>query len=141
MNKEYTYIVQQEANLPAIAKEIIGVSEGKKIYAFYGSMGAGKTTLIKQICKHLHVKDNISSPTYAIINEYSTVANPIYHMDLYRIEKEEEILDLALEEYFTNKVYCFIEWPERVEFLLPDFRVNVYIEVEKDQSRKITVKI
>jgi tRNA threonylcarbamoyladenosine biosynthesis protein TsaE len=124
------------------AKQFIQVVEGKTIFAFYGSMGAGKTSFIKAICEELGVKDVINSPTFAIINEYTlTDGNPIYHFDFYRIEKAEEAFDLGYEEYFYSGRYCFIEWPEMIESLLPPDCVKVYIKELPNGKREVDVKI
>lgn len=103
----------------------------KNIVAFYGAMGAGKTTLIKEICKQLNVTSTTSSPTFSIVNEYvCNDGRTIYHFDCYRIEKQNEFFDLGYEEYFYDKnALCFIEWPEKIEPLLPVDRVNVYLQM------------
>jgi tRNA threonylcarbamoyladenosine biosynthesis protein TsaE len=124
------------------AKQFIQAMEGKTIFAFYGSMGAGKTSFIKAICEELGVKDVINSPTFAIINEYTLPnGNPIYHFDFYRIEKTEEAFDLGYEEYFYSGRYCFIEWPEKIENLLPSDCVKVYIKELPDDKREVDIKI
>jgi len=124
------------------ANQFIQAVEGKTIFAFYGSMGAGKTSFIKAICEELGVKDVINSPTFAIINEYTLPdGNPIYHFDFYRIEKAEEAFDLGYEEYFYSGRYCFIEWPEMIESLLPPDCVKVYIKELPNGKREVDVKI
>lgn len=111
-----------------------------KIIAFYGSMGAGKTTFIKAICEVLGVTDSITSPTFAIINEYHTpqLEAPIYHFDFYRIKKLEEAYDMGYEEYFYNKGLCFIEWPELIEELLPEDTLKITIEEQPDGTRLVS---
>lgn len=111
-----------------------------KIIAFYGSMGAGKTTFIKAICEVLGVTDSITSPTFAIINEYHTpqLDAPIYHFDFYRIKKLEEAYDMGYEEYFYNKGLCFIEWPELIEELLPEDTLKITIEEQPDGTRLVS---
>ncbi len=108
------------SQLPAVAKQLLKSFDEKKIIAFYGAMGAGKTTLIKAICVELGVTDTISSPTYSIVNEYRTSnGEKIYHFDFYRIKSVEEAYDMGYEEYFYSNAYCFIEWPEKIEELMP----------------------
>lgn len=124
------------------AKQFIQAMEGKTTFAFYGSMGAGKTSFIKAICEELGVKDVINSPTFAIINEYTLPdGNPIYHFDFYRIVKAEEAFDLGYEEYFYSGRYCFIEWPEKIESLLPTDCVKVYIKELPNGKREVDIKI
>jgi len=120
------------------AKAFLKATAGKTIFAFYGSMGAGKTSFIKAICEELGVKDVINSPTFAIINEYSRPdGSSIYHFDFYRINKMEEAFDMGYEEYFYSGEYCFIEWPEMIESLLPENCTKVYINEMADGKRKI----
>ena len=109
------------------------------VFAFYGKMGAGKTTFIKAVCEQLGVEDVINSPTFAIVNEYvDGEGEPIYHFDFYRIKKEQEVLDIGYEDYVYSGYVCFMEWPELIENLLPEDAVKVTIEEENDGSRKIT---
>ena len=103
-----------------------------RVFAFYGKMGAGKTTFIKAICEELGVEDVITSPTFAIVNEYS---NNIFHFDFYRIKKLEEVYDMGFEEYFYSGALCFIEWPELIEEVLPEDVVKVTIEENADGTR------
>ena len=113
-----------------------------RVFAFYGKMGAGKTTFIKAICQELGVTDNITSPTFAIVNEYrSDIAGElIYHFDFYRIKKLEEVYDMGYEDYFYSGAICFIEWPELIEDLLPGNTVKVSIEEEENASRLVTLE-
>ena len=123
------------------AKEFIkGMGDGK-VFAFYGKMGAGKTTFIKALCEVLGVKDVITSPTFAIINE-STDGNdnPIYHFDFYRIRTLDEALAIGTEDYFESPTWCFIEWPERIESLLPPDAIRVRIAEQPDGSRTIAIE-
>jgi tRNA threonylcarbamoyladenosine biosynthesis protein TsaE len=109
--------------------------------AFYGKMGVGKTTFIKSICEQLQVIDEVTSPTFAIINEYNTVdSKTIYHFDFYRINKIEEVFDFGCEEYFYSQNLCFIEWPELIEDILPKNHINVIIEIIENEKRLITVE-
>ena len=135
MNKNYN--INQ---VPNIAKEIIS-SVKHKILLFYGEMGTGKTTLIKEIVKQLGVDDIANSPTFSIVNEYlSRKGETIYHFDFYRIEDEEEVYDIGIEEYFYNNAWCFIEWPEKVENLLPLDAVSIYITINNNGTRNIQTK-
>lgn len=111
----------------------------KRVFAFYGKMGAGKTTFIKAICEALGVEDVVTSPTFAIVNEYKTPQGAIFHFDFYRIKNLREAYDIGCEEYFYSGCPCFIEWPELVEELLPEDIVKVNIEVLDDDSRLITL--
>jgi len=122
------------------AKQFIAAMGESTIFAFYGKMGAGKTTFIKAVCEELGVKDVINSPTFSIINEYrsETSGELIYHFDFYRIKKEEEAYDFGYEDYFDSGCLCFIEWPELIEDLLPSDAVKVTIEEQEDGSRMIT---
>ena len=122
------------------AKQFIAAMGESAIFAFYGKMGAGKTTFIKAVCEELGVKDVINSPTFSIINEYrsETSGELIYHFDFYRIKKEEEAYDFGYEDYFDSGCLCFIEWPELIEDLLPSDAVKVTIEEQEDGSRMIT---
>ena len=111
------------------------------VFAFYGKMGAGKTTFIKALCKELGVNDEVNSPTFAIINEYrsETTSELIYHFDFYRIKKLEEVYDLGYEDYFYSGALCFIEWPELIEELLPTDAKKVSIDEITDGARIITI--
>jgi tRNA threonylcarbamoyladenosine biosynthesis protein TsaE len=110
-----------------------------RLFAIYGEMGAGKTTLIQELCRVLLVSDHVTSPTFNILNEYASASGePVYHFDFYRIKTESEAYDLGYEDYFFSGHYCFIEWPERVQKLLPDACIRVHIE-SGDQGRIITL--
>ncbi|MBT8317219.1 MAG: tRNA (adenosine(37)-N6)-threonylcarbamoyltransferase complex ATPase subunit type 1 TsaE [Lutibacter sp.] len=131
------YSLQQ---LPEIAKEVAELAQ-HNILLFYGEMGVGKTTLIKEILKLLGVKDNVSSPTFSLVNEYQTNDNKIiYHFDFYRIKNEEEAMDMGIEEYFYSDSLCLIEWPNKVENLLPLKTVSIKITLENNQQRTIAIK-
>ena len=107
------------------------------VFAFYGKMGAGKTTFIKALCEELGVDDVITSPTFAIVNEYTAQDGPVYHFDFYRIKKLEEVYDMGFEDYFYSGSLCLIEWPELIEEVLPDDAVKVSITENADGSRTI----
>ena len=112
------------------------------IFAFYGKMGSGKTTFIKSLCEELGVEDGITSPTFAIVNEYhSPTVGPIYHFDFYRIKKLEEVYDMGYEDYFYSGRLCLIEWPELIEELLPDDAVRVYIEELSEGKRELRFEV
>lgn len=121
------------------AKEFIAAMGDNTVFAFYGKMGAGKTTFIKAVCEELGVADVINSPTFAIVNEYrsDTTGELIYHFDFYRIKKLEEVYDMGYEDYFYSGVLCFIEWPELIEDLLPGDAVKVSIEEQENGNRML----
>lgn len=126
-------------NIRSAAREFVaGMGDGK-VFAFYGKMGAGKTTFIKAVCEELGVGDVITSPTFAIVNEYEseTQTLTIYHFDFYRIKKIEEVYDMGYEDYFYGGGLCFIEWPELIEELLPEDAVKVTIAEQEDGSRVV----
>jgi tRNA threonylcarbamoyladenosine biosynthesis protein TsaE len=135
--------IQDIEHIREAAREFINQIGDKRVFAFYGKMGAGKTTFVKAICEELGVEDVITSPTFAIINEYSITSSPsplpstIYHFDFYRIKKLEEVYDMGYEDYFYSGALCFIEWPELIEEVLPDDAVRVHIEVQPDDSRLV----
>ena len=129
-----------EKDLPTIAIQLLE-NISSKIWLFYGDMGSGKTTLIKQIIKQLGVDDVVSSPTFSLVNEYSSrKGETLYHFDFYRIKNEIEALDIGIDDYFYADNYCFIEWPEKIENLLPLNAVAIYITVNADGSRNLTFK-
>ena len=124
-------------NIRESAREFINNIGSHKVFAFYGKMGAGKTTFIKAICEELGVDDVITSPTFAIINEYSGKDETIYHFDFYRIKKLEEVYDMGYEDYFYSGAICFIEWPELIEELLPLDAVKVTLSENSDGTRSV----
>lgn len=130
------------AELESAAKTILNDMGNNRIFALNGTMGAGKTTLIKEFCVVLGVEEVVSSPTFALVNEYSSKSNePIYHFDFYRIKKLSEVFDIGYEEYFYSGNYCFIEWPELITELLPDLFVYLLIEEKSDGSRTISYSV
>ena len=122
------------------AKDLLEKTKGRKIYCFTGDLGAGKTSLIQAICKQLGVDEEMSSPTYSIVNEYkSTNGQIIYHMDLYRLKSTEEAIDAGIEDYFYDNKYCFIEWPEIVKNILPAEIVEIEIKKIAENQRKLSI--
>lgn len=131
--------------LPEVARKLIETFPDDRFFAFFGKMGVGKTTLIKELCATLGVKDNVCSPTFAIVNEYTRTTDsgeqePVYHFDFYRMKSVAETYDIGYEEYFYSGCYCFTEWTEKVEELLPERYVRVEM-AEKDNTRTLTAKI
>ncbi len=123
------------------AQEFITFLQGYKVVAFHGNMGAGKTTFIQAVCKQLGVQENVSSPTFSIINQYTTAnGKTIYHIDLYRVKDTEEAMNAGVEECLYSGDVCFIEWPERIS-ILPDNTVNVFIKTINETERKLLCKL
>ena len=138
---EKTYICNELEELHGIAADILDSFPGPGLFALYGEMGSGKTTLIKRFCSILGSIDNVTSPTFALINEYQTEdAGPIYHFDVYRIKKLEEVMDIGYETYFYSGNYIFVEWPEMITELLPEEYVYIKIREIEDNKREILVK-
>jgi tRNA threonylcarbamoyladenosine biosynthesis protein TsaE len=123
------YILDSLSAVPGCATTFLSDFPSSRIFAFHGELGAGKTTFIKALCEELGVKDVMSSPSFSLVNEYHDEKNnPVYHFDLYRLKSPQEALDIGMEEYLYSGNYCFIEWPERAEELLPEDTVHVTIE-------------
>lgn len=128
-------VCKDETQLGVVAQALLKTYPGSRIFALYGAMGAGKTTFIKALCRELGVDDIVQSPTFAIINEYKTrQGNSIFHFDFYRIRKPEEAFDIGYEDYFYSGSYCFIEWPELVESLLPADTVRVTLKAGETRT-------
>lgn len=135
MNKTYSL-----EGLDGVAAEIIALVNQKTLL-FYGQMGVGKTTLIKEICKQLEISDNISSPTFSLVNEYQTKNNDkVFHFDFYRIADEEEALDMGIDDYFYNNDWCLVEWPENIKNLLPLDAVEIHLTILDDGKRNLLIK-
>ena len=132
--------LKSAAELNEPAREFIRALGDNTVFAFYGKMGAGKTTFIKALCRELGVEDEVNSPTFAIVNEYrsATTAELIYHFDFYRIKKIEEVYDMGYEDYFYSGALCLIEWPELAESVLPSDTVRVDIVEQDDGSRLLS---
>ncbi|MBO4839928.1 MAG: tRNA (adenosine(37)-N6)-threonylcarbamoyltransferase complex ATPase subunit type 1 TsaE [Bacteroidaceae bacterium] len=128
----------KEEDIRQAAQQFVKAMGQDTVFAFYGKMGAGKTTFIKAVCEELGVEDTVTSPTFAIVNEYEAAnGRPIYHFDFYRIKKVSEAYDMGCEEYFYSGHPCFIEWPELIEEVLPEETVNVTIEALADGERRL----
>ena len=128
-------ILRNTNQLPETVKLLLTLSGQKRLFAFYGPMGSGKTTIIKALCRELGAEDQAGSPSFTIVNEYRTKGGEaLYHIDFYRIKKQEEVFDFGIEEYFASGSYCFMEWPELVEEILPPETYKIRITVgEKDE--------
>ena len=133
--------IEKLDNIREAAKQFIANIGDSTVFAFYGNMGAGKTTFVKAVCEELGVDDVITSPTFSIVNEYRSeqTGELIYHFDFYRVKKIEVVYDMGFEDYFYSGALCFIEWPELCEEVLPDDTVKVSINEEPDGSRTITL--
>lgn len=133
-------VISSVAHLAEVAEEVLKASSGRKIFAFSGEMGAGKTTLIAALCHALGVTEQVSSPTFAIINEYEGVER-ICHLDLFRLKTMEEALSIGIEDYLSGKEYLFIEWPELIRPLLPEHIVQLRLEIVNEQERMLTIEL
>ncbi|RYY33889.1 MAG: tRNA (adenosine(37)-N6)-threonylcarbamoyltransferase complex ATPase subunit type 1 TsaE [Sphingobacteriaceae bacterium] len=140
MKNPKTVIQSLLPDLPASARQIISQAGGNKIFVFYGEMGAGKTTLIKELCAALGIEEAVTSPTFSIVNEYNINSGKVFHFDFYRLKTESEALDMGYEEYFYSGNYCFIEWPDKIPNLLPENFICVSIKVVGNDSREITIE-
>ena len=124
--------------LPTVAKELLAAFPDARVFGFYAEMGAGKTTFIKALCEELNSTDVVNSPTFAIINEYRTKQQPIFHFDFYRLKNLKEACDLGCEEYFYSGNYCFLEWAELVEPLLPKHFLKIEITIYDSKTRRLS---
>jgi tRNA threonylcarbamoyladenosine biosynthesis protein TsaE len=133
-------IIRNKKHLTAAAEKFLKHFGENRLFAFYGAMGAGKTTIIKAICKVLGAIDIVSSPTFTLVNEYRTSkGETLYHIDFYRIKKQVEVFDFGIEEYLTGESYCFMEWPELVEEILPEETITVRISVDENEVRTLLI--
>lgn len=138
MKLDKTITCSNLTQLPTVAQQIIDFARNTPVWLFYGDMGAGKTTLIKAIGEVWGIEDTISSPTFALVNEYRNAADDLfYHFDFYRIQDEEEALDIGIDEYWASQRYCWIEWPTKIRNLLPETYIRIEIQVNNDLSRTI----
>ncbi len=132
-------IIQSLDKIANAAHEFVQHMGEHRVFAFYGGMGAGKTTFIKAICEELGVTDTVTSPTFAIVNEYASGNGPIYHFDFYRINRLAEAMDLGFDDYAYSGNICLMEWPELIEELLPEDTVSVHIESREDGARTVRI--
>ncbi len=131
-------VIDNLEQLPRLASDLLEEFREERFFAFFGKMGVGKTTLIKALCDQLGVKEVVCSPTFAIINEYTSgEGEPVYHFDFYRLKSAEEAYDIGYEEYFYSSMYCFTEWTEKIEQLLPEH----YVRVEMKETNGIRTLI
>ncbi|NEU09027.1 tRNA (adenosine(37)-N6)-threonylcarbamoyltransferase complex ATPase subunit type 1 TsaE [Flavihumibacter sp. R14] len=133
--------VSKLEELPAVAASLVKNFPSERLFFFFGEMGAGKTTFIKELCSVLGVKDEVSSPTYSIVNEYYSDKGKVYHFDFYRLKTETEALDMGYEEYFYEGSYCLVEWPEKIKSLWPSQYVRVDLSVGDDDERLLLAVI
>ena len=135
------FIVKNINDLDEVSSKILEHNNKyKKKFAFFGDMGVGKTTLIKSLLKKLGVNENVTSPTFSIVNEYlSEKLGSIFHFDFYRIKNEKEAYDIGIDEYLSSDNYCFIEWPNKINSFIDDNFVNVYIDIVDDNKRNIMI--
>lgn len=139
-NMSLTISAPTLTSLPAAAQQLIDFAGTEKVFLFTGDMGAGKTTFIKSVCEALGVAGGVTSPTFAIVNEYRAAQGKIFHFDFYRLKTQTEALDMGAEEYFYSGNYCFIEWPEKIPDMLPLHHISVNISILADGSRQIAVE-
>lgn len=134
-------VIRSLDEIDDVARKFIEKYGDRRIVAFYGEMGAGKTTFVKALCKVMGIEDEVNSPSFAIVNEYHTADDDtiIYHFDFYRLKSVEEALDIGYEEYIYSGNYCFMEWPEKIDPILPGERLDVLIEEQEDGTRTISV--
>ncbi len=133
-------IIKHLKDLPEAARKFLVLTGNNRIFAFYGSMGSGKTTIIKAVCEEIGATDLVSSPTFTLVNEYKTKeGSTLYHIDFFRIRNLSEVFDFGIEEYLSSGSYCFMEWPELVEEILPENTVRVKITVGNKEERHIHI--
>ena len=128
--------------LDTVARQLIGEAANHHVWLFEGEMGAGKTTLIKALCRVLDVVSVVQSPTYGLVNEYTTqTGEPVYHFDCYRLKNDAEAMDIGLEEYLDSGAYCFVEWPERIESLWPPHYFHIGLSLDSAGVRRVTTHL
>ncbi|MEZ4775406.1 MAG: tRNA (adenosine(37)-N6)-threonylcarbamoyltransferase complex ATPase subunit type 1 TsaE [Bacteroidia bacterium] len=135
--QEHIFRSHTESENPEIAKSVLAVCNPLKIFALYGDLGAGKTTLIKSFCEVLGVDEPVTSPTFTLVNEYASLTTSVYHFDFYRIRSETEAYDIGIEEYLDSGAYIFIEWPEKIPTLLPTETARIHIHIAENDCRVI----
>jgi tRNA threonylcarbamoyladenosine biosynthesis protein TsaE len=134
-------VVNKLDELDAAVRQIIELAGKERVFLFYGEMGAGKTTLINKLCKHLGTTDHTSSPTFSIVNEYLIPNGFIYHFDFYRLKNQTEAFDLGYEDYFYSGNYCMVEWPQKIADLLPEKYIKIEIEALDENKRIIDLTL
>lgn len=137
--KQIQYLSRSESDLIGIAKNILTVCYPLRIFALYGNLGAGKTTLIRSICEELGVDEPVTSPTFTLVHTYKAAQAMVFHFDFYRLESEMEAYDIGLEEYLDSGEYVFMEWPERIPNLLPSEAARIDLVILEDGNREITL--
>jgi len=138
----YQFEIDSLSKIDEVAEKFINITQEHKLFAFYGAMGSGKTTFIKAICKKMGVKEIVSSPTFTLVNEYTTNQKKlIYHFDFFRINTEEEVYDYGYEEYFFSNNICFMEWPEKIEHILPQETIKIEIKELENGKRLILIYV
>lgn len=143
---EMELLINNLEELETAAEKLLAFAGDRKKWCFYGELGTGKTTFIKVLCKYLNVQESVTSPTYSLVNEYTyhgaqtNAVQYLYHMDLYRLKQIEEALDIGIEDYLDDPNYCFIEWAEIIEPILPDDVVSIHIELIEESIRKMTFR-
>ena len=137
----FSITVNNLSELISASESLLRSFPDERVFAFFGKMGAGKTTFIKSLCEFMGTKDTVTSPTFSIVNEYNAPEDVIYHFDFYRIKNQEEALDIGLDEYLYSGNYCFIEWPEKIDMLLPESFVNVKIDEISLNARIIRASV
>ncbi|WP_460680653.1 tRNA (adenosine(37)-N6)-threonylcarbamoyltransferase complex ATPase subunit type 1 TsaE [Mucilaginibacter koreensis] len=133
-------IIESINDLSQAANMVLTQAGQQKVFLFYGEMGAGKTTLIKELCRQLGVQEQASSPTFSIVNEYQGRERKVYHFDFYRLKNQTEALDMGYEEYFYSGDYCFVEWPEKIADLLPEHYTRISLTVDAQQVRHLGIE-
>lgn len=139
MEKEI--IIKTEAELPQLVEAFLAFANGRNKVVLYGQIGAGKTTFVKAFCKKMQTQETANSPTFSLVNEYEYPDGLIYHLDLYRLNSTEEAIDIGIEDYLYDDNYCFIEWAELIENILPDDVIAMQFETMEDKSRKVVLTV
>ncbi len=137
---KHKWTITEENQLKQVAEELLTEFKNNRVFTFSGNLGSGKTTFIKYLCKVLGVQGQVSSPTFALVNEYQGKSHVIYHFDFYRVKGVHEAYDMGYEEYFYSGNYCFIEWPELIKELIPPDAVNIHIYIKDKGNREIEIK-
>lgn len=137
MQKNTSFCIDSLASLEILAPQLLSLAGEERFWVIEGEMGVGKTTLTQYLCKSLGVVENVSSPTFSIVNEYQGSKNLIYHFDFYRLQSEHEAFDLGYEEYFYSDAYCFVEWASKIPNLLPARYIKILISLNPNNSRQI----